>query len=87
MKDFWDKHLTKEQQIAICESVAGTCDSGCNADYWQEEFGLSDEVYKELEWNFGELAAKFELFLCEDCEWWGDMGEVGECSECGGDLV
>lgn len=87
MADFWDKHLNKVQQYEIVDSVAGTCNSGCDAEYWQKEFGFNDEVRDELDWNFGELAAKFELFRCEDCQWWGDMGEVGECSECGGDLV
>lgn len=87
MKDFWDSNLTREQQELICESVAGSCESGCNAEFWAKELGLPDFVKEELDWNFEELAAKHELFRCEDCCWWGDIGEIGECEDCGGDLV
>lgn len=87
MSDFWDNNLTLEQQVMICESVAGTSEAGCNVEYWANELGLPDFVQEELDWNFCELAEKHELFRCEDCGWWGDIGEIGMCQECGGELV
>ena len=81
--------LTKEQRYEIAESIAGTCETlnVGSIEYFQKKFGFSAETADELGWNVEPLCAEFELFRCEDCMWWGDIGEGGECNECGGDLV
>ena len=79
--------LTKEQRYEIAESLAGSCDATINVEFFQKEMGFSDEVAEELEWDTSEICAEFDLYRCEDCGWWGDIGDMGECDDCGGDLV
>lgn len=86
---FFAEKLTYEQRWEIADSVAGSCQAPFEGafEYFRKKFDLNDEVIEELGLNFAELAAEFELFKCEDCGWWGDMGEVGECDDCGGELI